>query len=335
MSFRDIKGQDWALGILRENISKNCVFPSYLFVGPDGVGKSEVAKNFAKTVNCLDAAKDFGQFEPCDRCASCNKINLRIHPDVFFVEPKGLSLSITIDQIRAVIAKANLKPYEGKKKVFILDKAHSMNNEASNAFLKTLEEPPKDTVFILMSRSKEALLSTVVSRCYVIRFFTAPLETVENIIMEKFGTERDQARILSNFSCGRIGEAIKMNEEKFIERKNRIIDSLLNTGKGLLKELEAYSDKEELKMDLEFLVSFFRDIFLYKAIKNEKNLFHIDRIAEIKSRCGRFTLEGLDYMIKRIIVLRSYIDRNVNPKIVVDVLTNEVRRFMLAEALSS
>lgn len=322
MSFEDIKGQDRALEILKEGILRKRIFSSYLFVGPDGVGKAGIAKNFAKALNCLKLNVE--NVEPCEECISCQKINLQIHPDVFFVEPKGPSLSISIDQIRTVKNFANFKPYQARKKVFIINDAHSMKAEASNAFLKTLEEPPKDTIFILIARSKDLLLPTIVSRSLIIKFFGTPPDLTESVLIEKFKAGRDEAKILTNFSSGRIGAAIKMKERNLIDRKNRLIDSII-TKQDFSEQISAYSNREELKENLEILASFFRDIFLYKAIENPEVIFHIDRIAEIKNQCKRFTLEEINYLIKRIIILCSYIDYNVNPKIIIDVLSSEIR----------
>jgi len=250
------------------------LFSAYLFLGPDGSGKFEAAKNFAKTLNC-PAAKP----EPCGTCAHCKKIDSEAHPDVFFAEPKGASSSIGIDEIRFVIAKANLRPYEAAKKVFIIKGAHSMNDEAQNAFLKTLEEPPKDTVFVLISRSKDLLLPTIVSRCYAVNFSAASL--------------------LNDISPERFEDALGMR----------------------------WSDAAGLKENLDILASYFRDIFLYKAVKNEAMLFRREAAAEIKEESQKYSLEELDRMIRKIITLRSYIDYNVNQKIIVDVLTNELRGY--------
>ena len=286
MSFEDINRQDRIPEILKEGIRRNRIFSSYLFIGPDGSGKLTAARNLAKTVNCLSENN-----KPCEICLSCKKINSQVHPDVFFIEPKGASSSVGIDQIREAINRANLKPYEGKSKVFIINNAHSMNIASSNAFLKTLEEPPENTIFILISRSKELLLPTIVSRCYIIRFSSAGLEKDANLrelaSRGGFPAKRDPAR------------------------------------RGNLP----YSDKEELKENLEFLISFFRDIFLYKIVKNEKMLFHTSRLDEIKDKATQLTQEELDYLIKRLITLRSYIDYNVNPKIIMDVLSNELRNY--------
>ena len=322
MSFKDIKGQDSALGILTEGIRRGRIFSNYLFAGPEGVGKFLTAVNFAKAVNCL--AKENA---PCEKCISCRKINSRTHPDVFFIEPKGASSSIGIAEIRSATRGANLKPYQGKKKVFIINNADAMNKEAANAFLKTLEEPPENSIFILISRSKEALLPTVVSRSHVIKFFAASSEVARKILTDKFSVGENEAEILSNFSSGRIGKAIEMKERNLIERKNRIVDSLTGGAFGLADELGGYADRNELREDIGFLISYMRDIFLYKTVGSVASVFHHDRISDIKKECARFTLEELDRLIKKMIELSSYIDYNVNPGLVIDVLSNRLRSY--------
>ena len=198
-------------------------FPGYLYVGPDGAGKYRAAKNFAKGVNCPDV-KDG---KPCEACLSCKKIEKEVHPDVFFIQPGGASSTIGIDQVREIINKANLKPYEARSKVFIIKGAHSMNEASANAFLKTLEEPPENTVFILISRSKDLLLPTIVSRCHIVRF---------------------------------LGKGDSSIFTDFIKEKNRTVPFS--------------SDREGLKEELEFLVSFYRDIFLYKVVGDKAKLFN-------------------------------------------------------------
>ena len=140
------------------------VFQNYLFVGQDTAASLSHAKNLAKAVNSID---------------SC------IHPDVFFIEPKGASRSIGIREIREVIRCANLKPYGAKKKVFIITEAHRMNIASANAFLKTLEEPPADTIFVLIANSIEAVIPTIASRCHVIKFpGTAPVPKIEGSLRD-------------------------------------------------------------------------------------------------------------------------------------------------------
>ena len=329
MSFEDIKGQDNALEILKASLLGERVFSNYLFLGPDGIGKFLAAKNFAKAINCLE-----GQVGPCEKCHSCKKVNSNTHPDVFFVEPKGISSSVGIDQIRSAIGRANLKPYEAKKKVFIVDNAHSMNSEASNAFLKTLEEPPKDTIFILISRSKDLLLPTIVSRCHVIKFRAASPEVISRVLEEKLNIGKTESRLLGNFSSGRIGRAIKMKEEGAIERKNKIIDALSDENRNFAEEIASHQDREELKENLEFLVAYFRDVFLYKTTGNKETVFHSDKIKNIEEDSQKLSSANLDYLINKIITFRSYVGYNVNPKMIIDVLSNQLRSFYVRSSPS-
>lgn len=317
MSFADIKGQDNALEILKSALEKGSIFSNYLFAGPDGVGKALTAVNFAKALNCQSA-----RGRPCGLCVSCKKIDSGTHPDVFFIEPKGASHSVGIDEIREAINRANLKPYEGKKKVFIINSAHSMNAAASNAFLKTLEEPPDNTVFILISRSEKELLPTIASRSHTVRFFASDPELVERALAEKFNITKSEARVLSNFSSGRIGEAVRMKEEGLLQNKNSLLDNLSDKS-ALRKELESYANKEDLKKKMEFLISYLRDVFLYKTVGDEAAIFHIDRIDEIKAECEKRTYRKLESFIKKAITLSSYIDYNVNPKLIIGVLAEE------------
>jgi len=270
VSLKDVKAEDSATAILKENIRRNRIFSGYLFVGSDDIGKRVAAKTFAKAINCPTS-------KPCEECSSCRKINAGNHPDVFWVAPKGASGSIGIDEIRTVLKDANLKPYEARKKVFIIEAADAMNAAASNAFLKTLEEPPEDNVFILISRSEKALLSTIVSRCYIIRFSGGLPKLMEGIITKDFP-----------------------------------------------RDFLFYSTREELKEKLESIITYFRDIALYKAVKEKALIFHPDRVDEIKLQSEKFTEEELKGLIEKIITLRSYVDYNVNPKLIVDVVVNEI-----------
>jgi len=276
MSSGDIKGHDSAIEILEANVKGGRIFSAYIFTGADAGAMLLAARNFAKAVNCLSEKGDI-----CESCVPCRKINSQNHPDIFLAEPGGASSSIGIDQIRDAIRWAALKPYEAKKKIFIINEAHSMNQAASNAFLRTLEEPPLDTIFILISRSEKLLLSTIVSRCQVIKFSAAPA--------------------IGTFPEGNIGKSAALKGEK----------------------------KETLRKRLDVLLVFLRDIFLYKAIGREEAIFYRDRIDEVKARSAEYDAGELDRLMKKLITLRSYLDYNVNPKIIDDVADSETNKLKI------
>ena len=164
MSFSDIKGQDTAVSSLKNAIRNNRLAHAYIFAGPEGCGRSLLARNFAKVLNC-EKEKD----DACDSCASCKKINKDVHPDVKWLNKDGKSSQIKIDQIRRLEKQIALKPYEAKYKVFIIKDASFMTVEAANSFLKTLEEPPPNSVLILIAERPRDLFATIVSRCQLIR----------------------------------------------------------------------------------------------------------------------------------------------------------------------
>lgn len=146
MSFEDIRGQDRAISLLKGSIASGRMSHAYIFYGPGGIGKSLVAMNFAKALNCLGDSES----RPCDACAPCKKADASNHPDILLLKPEKEGGSIAIDDVRALIKDASLKPYESRKKFYIIDEASSMKEEAASALLKTLEEPPSDSVFILI-----------------------------------------------------------------------------------------------------------------------------------------------------------------------------------------
>ena len=159
MSFKDVIGQDKAVGILLRTIQRGRVPSSYIFAGESGIGKKLAALNLAKALNCVgkerspenmglldDAASQSGgpdsEIDACDQCSSCLKIDKGIHPDFLMIAPE--SGQIRIEEIRAIDEALSLKAFEGRYKVVIVDDADTMNQYAANAFLKTLEEPPEE-----------------------------------------------------------------------------------------------------------------------------------------------------------------------------------------------
>ena len=157
--FADIVGQDLALAILRRALVTEAAH-AYLFAGPLGVGKSEAAVEFAAGLICADGG--------CGDCDACRRVRDGIHPDVETVAPEGTN--ILIDQVRAVNEDVVLRPFEATVRVYIVLAAETMNKEAANAVLKTLEEPPPHAHFILVSSYPEQLLPTIVSRCQRVPF---------------------------------------------------------------------------------------------------------------------------------------------------------------------
>ncbi|MDP9361453.1 MAG: AAA family ATPase [Acidobacteriota bacterium] len=183
-----------AAQLLFETAQRRELHHAILCYGPAVATLREVAVGIAKTLNCLNGTHG-------DDCAACQRIERRIHPDVHFVEVAGERKMISVEQIREIVAAASMRPFEGRNKVFIIDPAHAISVGASNSLLKTLEEPARDTTFILLTRAPDLLLPTIRSRCQMI-FVGGEVEANDALAasivagLTRFSDNRDTASLL-------------------------------------------------------------------------------------------------------------------------------------------
>lgn len=218
--FDGIFGQPRVREFLRASIASGRVSHAYLFTGPAGSNKTAAAYAFAQAILC----KDHG----CRTCDDCRRIERRKHPDVHFYTPEGAQ-GYLIEQIREIVSGVSLAPIRAKGKVYILDRVDLLGVSAANAFLKTLEEPTEGVTFILLGRTREAVLPTVVSRCQVVPFRHIPAREAAGILSQKTGVTPEQARIAIEACNGSITRA--MTFAKSAERaefRARIMEVLSN-----------------------------------------------------------------------------------------------------------
>lgn len=218
--FDGIFGQPRVREFLRASIASGRVSHAYLFTGPAGSNKTAAAYAFAQAILC----KDHG----CRTCDDCRRIERRKHPDVHFYTPEGAQ-GYLIEQIREIVSGVSLAPIRAKGKVYILDRVDLLGISAANAFLKTLEEPTEGVTFILLGRTREAVLPTVVSRCQVVPFRHIPAREAAGILSQKTGVTPEQARIAIEACNGSITRA--MTFAKSAERaefRARIMEVLSN-----------------------------------------------------------------------------------------------------------
>jgi DNA polymerase III subunit delta' len=212
--FGNIVGQELALGMLRRAIETGPAH-AYLFSGPRGVGKSDAALAFAAAVCCRVGG--------CAECDTCRRIQEGIHPDVDLVAPEGTF--ITVDQIREVNREVVLKPFEAAARVTILLEADSMNKEAANAFLKTLEEPPPHAHFVLITDSPEALLETIVSRCQRVPFSRVATPVLAGHLKERFGLSDLDADTFARVAQGSLTRARELaGSSDAREQRSRLLE---------------------------------------------------------------------------------------------------------------
>jgi len=218
--FKNILGQQKAVLSLQTQLRTNRIAQAYLFAGPEGVGRKKTAIEVAKALNCRNKE----QIEPCDECPSCRKIDKNIHPDVHLIDfawQAGLleekpeqQTQIKIDVIREIQREISLKRFEGNYKVFIIDQAEKMSQSAMNCLLKTLEEPPENSLLILVTTSQDMLTQTIISRCQIIKFNRLMDSIIHKILTEKFNLSTNLDRI-TKFANGSVAKA---SSEDFIEK---------------------------------------------------------------------------------------------------------------------
>lgn len=320
MSFKDIKGQDRAIALLKTAAKDNRLGHAYIFWGPEGVGKKLAAINFAKLLNCLNVSFAPDGAEPCDECSSCKKINSSNHPDVFLFSPDKEGASIGIDKIRFLIKDIGLKPYEARKKIYIIDNAEDLTREGANAFLKTLEEPPSDSVLILIITDLRNMLPTIISRAQAVKFYSLGIDEVRRILTSEHKLEKETAQVLAHLSSGRLGLALRYNDGDFLKKRSRIVDAL---SRNTFFDSDFDNiNRRDLKAYLDIALSWYRDIMIAKAegLNAGIDLVNIDRKTAIVEEAKRLEFSYIDNIIKQIISTESFLDINANPKLAMSAL---------------
>jgi DNA polymerase III subunit delta' len=310
-------GQDKILSLLDYSLKSDAVAHAYLLVGPRHVGKGTLAINLAQALNCD------GPELPCGQCRSCQRILEGKHADV---TPIGLDskTEIGIDDIRGLQRLANLPPYEGKCKVFIIDDAEYLSTEAANSLLKILEEPPPRVVWLLLAAEEEHLLPTIISRCQRLELKPVPSEQVQEVLINSYKVDADKAKLLAQLCHGRLGWAVStLANGDILEQRSRRIDKLVSVWTANLEQRFAYAQElasqfSQNRKDgaeiIEMWLDWWRDLMLIKGGCREA-IINVDYETTLEEQARGLSLSEIEGFLTNLGLLQENISKNVNPRL--------------------
>ena len=327
-----VTGQNPLVSLFNRSLETGTLAHAYLLVGPTHVGKMTLAVNLAMALNCEQADP------PCLECPSCVKITTANHPDVIVISllkngDAAEAKLISIDQIKELQHAANLPPFEGKHKVFIIDGAELMSVDAANCLLKTLEEPVAGVTFILLTTNEQLLPETVVSRCQRLELRRLSTEEIETALIITHGVAPERARLLAGLSHGCLGWALSVAaDESLLTHRNESLDKLINildanyTDRfdSVTRMASQFTQNRAAIYDtLELWTDFWRDLMLVK-LDCPDLITNIDRKSEIIKLAGEYRLTQITFSIKSIRMTAEQLSRNANPRLALEVLMLDI-----------
>ncbi len=309
-TFRSIIGHRRVTEYLRESIRTGRVSHAYILDGPEGIGKMLTARVFAAALLCREGGE-----EPCGKCISCRQMEGGNQPDVAYVTHE--KTVITVGDIRTQLCNVvPVKPMAGPYRIFIVDEAEKMNEEAQNALLKTLEEPPSYAVIILLTANANALLPTIRSRAVTLPMLPVPEEELTEWLMAREQIPDYRARMLAIYSGGCPGVALSCaRSEEFQTQRDEVVsmlkavptmreDRMAEFARGFAK------DKESQETELGLILVWIRDLLLYKAVREKAPLMFSEESDSIRSQADSISYEALWTTQEELAHIRA--DRIVN-----------------------
>lgn len=283
----------------------------------------------AQLVNCLQPTDD----DACGACASCTRIARRVHADVLIIEP-GESGSIKIEQIRDAVERSGYRPFEGRRRVVIIDEADRIIANAQDALLKTLEEPPNGTTFVLVTATPETLLPTIRSRCQRLRFGRLSPGDVARVLIESHGFSDEEAHAAAALSDGSIGAALEGASEAFAEARGAALQLLeivagdpspsrrIQGAMGLPGAGRGKADRDALGQSLRALATILRDLGMLSS--GGDALANADLDKRLRTLMRAFDADRTLTAFAAVDRALEALDRNASPKIVADWLAFQI-----------
>jgi DNA polymerase-3 subunit delta' len=333
MPFSSLIGNDRIKKLLQRAVAEDRVGQSLLMAGPRGVGKFQFAMALAQALNCERVRNG----DACGECVPCRKIERREHGDVRIliressdpsIKKDSKSRIIKIEQTRAMSEQAQFRPYEGRRRVFIVDEAEWLGPQAANSLLKTLEEPPSTSLVILVTSKPYALIETIRSRCLMLSFAPLSASELEEHLRKAGNRPVAELPLLARLARGSIGRALEIDVAEHREMRDtilRLVEALALKGGdskllGISEYLGRKLEKDAFEEHLDTLTVLLDDLFHLKLGGSDESLTNVDIADHLRGLAERTAIEELTEWADRIGQILLALPRNVNRQLAMDAM---------------
>lgn len=324
--FKDIVGHEQIIEHLKTAIEMGKVSHAYILNGPDLSGKMMIAEAFARALLCEKQDPD-----GCGECRSCRQSDDRNNPDIIYVKHDKPN-TISVDDIRTQLNNdIVIKPYSNQYKIYIVDEAEKMNQQAQNALLKTIEEPPAYAVIMLLTTNADSFLQTIRSRCITLNLKSVKNNVIKSYLMTEKKIPDYQADVCAAFAQGVVGKAIKLaSSDDFNELKESALSLIKRLDDIDLYEMgEAIKQISDYKLQVQdyfdLITVWYRDVLYMKATNDVNGLIFKDEVYDIKKQASKHSYHGIETIIEALDKAKLRINANVNFDLVIELLLMTIK----------
>ena len=321
-NFKDIIGQESIKKHLQTAIKTGNLSHAYIINGEYGSGRQTIASALAKTIQCQSKTDDT---DACGVCTSCKQAESHNHPDIKYITHDKTSISV--NDIREQLNNdISIKPYSSEYKIYIIPDANKMTEQAQNALLKTIEEPPVYAIIILLTENCDSLLPTIRSRCVTLTMNPIEKDKICTYLENKFQLEPEQAQIAANYCQGNIGKAIRFaSSSDFIEMKNQVLKLLKNLDSMDIASIidtiiEFSTHKNDINDYLDLMLLWYRDVLMFKVTKDANLLLYSDEYSAISEQATKRDYENIENIIAAIDKAKVRLKANVNFDVTIELM---------------
>ena len=320
-SFEGFIGNNAIVMHLKEAMKHDKVSHAYIINGEDKSGKTLLALEFAKALMCVDENE-----RPCGHCKSCIQADSHNNPDIIWITHEKPN-TITVDDVREqIVNDAQIKPYAGRYKIYIINEAEKMNVQAQNAILKTIEEPPNYVIVILITNNAGAFLQTITSRCVMLSMKPVREDIIREYIMKKYQIPDYKANLCVSFAQGNVGKAIELAKtEEFDEVKTEAIHLVKYIDDMEIGEIiDAIKKIEEFKISvndyIDILMIWYRDVLMFKVTNDANSVIFKEEIGSIREQANRHSYNGIENILNAMAKARQRLSANVNFQLTLELM---------------